>query len=109
MINQIEKWQQTVFQDNLLKAFMMIGGIFCIFLGYKLFSKGGDSGGTLTGESPGFKLSFSNYGPGLLFVAIGGVIIWFAFQPTPKKATIIENSPNESSTFIVETDVPYEK
>lgn len=56
----------------------LIGGG-CIWLGYKLFTKGIEKGkGQLDFKSKTFSLIFSGVGPGLFFMAFGALIILVA-------------------------------
>ena len=58
-------------------------GAFCIWLGYKLFSKGIEKGkGQLDFKSKAFSLIFSGVGPGLFFMAFGALIVLVAVIAT---------------------------
>lgn len=54
----------------------VLGGIFCIYLGYKLFEKGKEKGkGSLRASSKFLTIVFSGVGPGLFFMAFGALIL----------------------------------
>lgn len=58
-------------------------GAFCIWLGYKLFTKGMEKGkGQLDFKSKAFSLLFSGVGPGLFFMAFGALIVLVAVVAT---------------------------
>ena len=92
-----------VFQGNLIKIFGIAAGAFCVFLGYKLFVRGGSDSGRVSGNISGFNFAIRNYGPGLLFVLVGGFIIFIVFSNGHTRREIIENNPTDPSTDIYST------
>jgi hypothetical protein len=64
------------FVFNGVAALAALGGIFCIYLGYRLFTKGIDKGpGKMTGSAKWVKFGLTGVGPGLFFMAFGALIL----------------------------------
>jgi hypothetical protein len=67
------------FVFNGIAALAACGGIFCIYLGYRLFIKGIDKGpGEMKGSASWVKFALKGVGPGLFFMAFGAFILLVA-------------------------------
>jgi hypothetical protein len=67
------------FVFNGIAALAACGGIFCIYLGYRLFTKGINKGpGKMTGSAKWIKFTLTGVGPGLFFMAFGAFILLVA-------------------------------
>jgi len=67
------------FVFNGIAALAACGGIFCIYLGYRLFTKGINKGpGKMTGSAKWIKFALTGAGPGLFFMAFGAFILLVA-------------------------------
>ena len=70
--NNKSPWSFILYRLNL--TLVILGGIFCIYFGYKLFILGVTGKASLSLESKELKGQLINASPGLFF-AIGGIII----------------------------------
>jgi hypothetical protein len=72
----LELYSDVFMFRGIERLLIVIGGFIFAYLGYRLFLYGVESGnGKLETESPLFKLTFSGSGPGLFFMAFGGLIL----------------------------------
>jgi hypothetical protein len=70
------KTNGTEFVFSGVAALATLGGIFCIFLGYKLFTKGIDKHkGELKAKVKFVDIVFTGVGPGLFFMAFGAIVL----------------------------------
>ena len=89
---------------------VVVGGLIYAYLGYRLFLYGVDQGnGKLEAENQFFKFTFSGSGPGLFFMAFGGMILissvysttnWSQTKSAPAAAAGGESS---AAATVVET------
>lgn len=93
---------QELFSDPIMfrgleRILIIAGGIFCIYLGYRLFLFGADRGwSNLTSESAFFKITFSGTGPGLFFMAFGAIILTTALFSGEGEVRSRDLNPKES-------------
>ncbi len=67
------------FVFNGVAALATLGGIFCVYLGYKLFTKGvQDHRGELKAKVRFVEILFTGVGPGLFFMAFGALVLMVA-------------------------------
>ena len=67
------------FVFNGVAALATVGGIFCIYLGYKLFTKGvQEHRGELKAKVRFVEILFTGVGPGLFFMAFGALVLMVA-------------------------------
>lgn len=72
----VDLYANVVAFRGIERLIIVLCGMIFAYLGYKLFVYGVDTGnGKLETESPLFKLTFSGSGPGLFFMAFGGLIL----------------------------------
>ena len=65
-----------LFYRGIERWMVVVGGLIYAYLGYRLFLYGVDQGnGKLEAENQFFKFTFSGSGPGLFFMAFGGMIL----------------------------------
>ncbi len=67
------------FVFNGVAALATVGGMFCIYLGYKLFTKGvREHRGELKAKIRFVEIMFTGVGPGLFFMAFGALVLMVA-------------------------------
>ena len=59
-------------------AMAVLGGIICIYLGYRLYVLGVLEKGSGSAGGTGLQITWKDYGPGVAFAAFGAVLIVFA-------------------------------
>ena len=64
-----------VLSNGLETVFVSLGGIFCLYLGYRIFIKGTDSQFNLFSDLKGWKFKVANTAPGILFAILGSIIL----------------------------------
>ena len=55
--------------------FISLGGIFCLYLGYRIFIKGTDRQFYLFSDLEGWKFKVANTAPGIFFAILGSIIL----------------------------------
>ena len=56
-------------------VFISLGGIFCLYLGYRIFIKGTDRQFYLFSDLEGWKFKVANTAPGIFFAILGSIIL----------------------------------
>ena len=56
-------------------VFISLGGIFCLYLGYRIFIKGTDRQFYLFSDLEGWKFKVANTAPGVFFAILGSIIL----------------------------------
>ncbi|MGD8435873.1 MAG: hypothetical protein PVI73_17260, partial [Syntrophobacterales bacterium] len=55
--------------------FISLGGILCIYLGYRLFTKGANQPFDIFSDLKGWRFRIANMAPGVFFVVLGSIIL----------------------------------
>jgi uncharacterized protein YgiM (DUF1202 family) len=55
--------------------FISLGGILCIYLGYRLFTKGANQPFDIFSDLKGWRFRIANMAPGVFFVVLGSVVL----------------------------------
>jgi hypothetical protein len=75
----VELLTSILFLRSLQLIFIILAGIICVIVGYKLFLYGVDKGRSkLRFKSEIYRLLFSGSGPGLIFMVLGGLIVIYS-------------------------------
>ncbi len=61
--------------NGLETVFISLGGIFCLYLGYRIFIKGTDRQFYLFSDLEGWKFKVANTAPGIFFAILGSIIL----------------------------------
>jgi hypothetical protein len=61
--------------NGLETVFVGLGGIFCLYLGYRIFIKGTDRQFKLFSDLKGWKFKVANTAPGIFFAILGSIIL----------------------------------
>lgn len=61
--------------NGLETVFISLGGIFCLYLGYRIFIKGTDRQFYLFSDLEGWKFKVANTVPGIFFAILGSIIL----------------------------------
>ena len=64
-----------VLSNGLEKVLISLGGIFCLYLGYRIFIKGTDCQFYLFSDLEGWKFKIANTAPGIFFAILGSLIL----------------------------------
>lgn len=89
---------------GILRLILALGGILCVFMGYRLYSNGSKmlESGDLNIDSGFIKILASGYGPGVVFMIMGAIIlIILAFKSkTTLEESKYENGKTKSKRFV---------
>ena len=91
----IETWR------GIERCLIVVSSNIFAYLGYRLYVNGVENFPVkMDAEIPAFKFALSGAGPGVLFMAFGGIILWSALRNNLKKKTTSEKfrQPEESTT-----------
>ena len=61
--------------NGLETVFVSLGGIFCLYLGYRIFIQGTERQFKLFSDLKGWKFKVANTAPGILFAILGSIIL----------------------------------
>ena len=61
--------------NGLQTILISLGGIFCLYLGYRVFNKGAEKQFKLFSDLKGWKFKLANTAPGLFFAMLGAIIL----------------------------------
>ena len=64
-----------ILSKGLETLFISLGGIFCLYLGYRIFIKGTDRQFYLFSDFEGWKFKVANTAPGIFFAILGSIIL----------------------------------
>lgn len=64
-----------VLSNGLATVFVSLGGIFCLYLGYRTFIKGTDRQFNLFSDLKGWKFKVANTAPGIFLAILGSIIL----------------------------------
>jgi len=63
------------FSNGFETVFVSLGGIFCLYLGYRIFIKGTERQFNLFSDLKGWKFKVANTAPGIFFAILGSIIL----------------------------------
>ena len=64
-----------VFSNGFETVLVCLGGIFCLYLGYRIFIQGTDHQFELFSDLKGWKFKIANTAPGIFFAILGSIIL----------------------------------
>lgn len=92
----------TVELKGLISIAGIVGGCFCIWLGYKLYLRNVIERGQAEGSGAGIKIVLKDYGPGVVFALFGAAIIAFCVTRSFSETTVKTQTLDPTGRTIVE-------